>query len=129
MARRFVLAFGWLVVGVGAWVLVTPGGLVELADMFLTAGGLWVAVALRLTIGALLWIGAAESRIPAVLRLLGALFILSGLALVVMGLDRMQAIATWGAGLDDIVLRVVGLLAAGLGAFIIWSAWPRGSES
>lgn len=127
-ARRIVLAFGWLVVLVGVWVLVRPGGLIDFADTFLTPTGFWVAVALRLLLGALLWIVAAASRTPLALKVLGALVFVSGLALPVIGLERMQAIADWGAGLDAYQLRLVALVTAGLGAFILWSVWPRRSE-
>jgi len=37
-------------------------------------------------------------------------------------------IAEWGVGLDPSTLRGVGLVAAALGAFIVWSVWPRRSE-
>ena len=129
MARWFVIAFGSLVVGVGAWALVEPRGLVAFADLFLTSIGLWVAVALRIAFGALLWICAPVSRTPRVFRILGALVVLSGLALPVVGLERMLTVATWGAGLDDAVLRSVALVTAALGGFILWSAWPKRGDS
>ena len=128
MARWIVTGFGLFVVGVGAWVLVQPYGLKEFADLFLTPSGLWFAVALRLSMGALLWICASASRTPIVIRVLGAMFFLSGLALAIVGLDRMVRIAEWGVGLDPSTLRGVGLVAAALGAFIVWSVWPRRSE-
>jgi len=128
IARGIIIGFGVLVMCVGGWVLVEPLGLKEFADLFLTPTGLWVAVALRLTVGALLWVHAPVSRFPKVLRVLGALFFVSGLALPIVGLDRMLAIAAWGASQDASVLRSVGLVAAGLGAFIVWSVLPRRSE-
>jgi hypothetical protein len=129
MARWFVAAFGVLVMGVGTMVLVEPRGLVDFADLFLTPSGLWVAVALRLVVGVLLWVSAPASRMPRVLKVLGALFVLSAFVLPVVGLDRIRGIADWGAGLDDIALRSVSLMALGLGAFIIWSVWPRRSDA
>ena len=128
IARWIVTGFGLLVVCVGAWVFVQPFGLKEFADLFLTPGGLWFAVALRLTMGVLLWICASASRTPLVLRVLGAMFFISGLALPFVGLDRMVRLSEWGVGLDPSALRGVGLLAAALGAFIVWSVWPRRSE-
>ena len=128
MARWFVAAFGVLVMGVGTLVLVEPRGLVDFADLFLTPSGLWVAVALRLVVGVLLWISASASRTPRVLRVLGALFVFSAFALPVVGLERMRRLADWGAGLDDVALRAVSLVALGLGTFIVWSMWPRRSE-
>ena len=120
----------WIVTGFGLFVvvLVQPYGLKEFADLFLTPSGLWFAVALRLTMGALLWICASASRMPLVVRGLGALFFLSGLALPIVGLDRITQLAEWGAMQDPSMLRGVGLVAAALGAFIVWSVWPRRSE-
>ena len=128
-ARWFVFAWGVLFLCLGGWVLIQPRGLVTFADLFLTGTGLWVAVALRLVIGVLLWMSAGVSRTPRIFKVLGALFIFSAFALPVAGLERIRRIADWGAGLDDPVLRVVSLVVIGLGAFIAWSAWPRRTES
>jgi hypothetical protein len=127
-ARWFVLAWGALCMCVGVWVLIQPRGLVQSADLFLTSSGLWVAVVLRLLVGVLMWMSATVSRTPRVLRVLGALFVFSAFALPVVGLERMRRIADWGAGLGDPVLRGVSLVVVGLGAFIVWTVWPRRSE-
>ena len=129
MARWLVFAWGVLFLCLGAWVLFEPRGLVQFADVFLTSTGLWVAVALRLFIGALLWAAAKASRTPRTLKVLGALFMISAVALPVVGLERIRRIADWGAGLDDPALRVVSLVVIGLGAFIAWTVWPRRDES
>jgi len=126
--RWFVIAWGVLVMCFGAWVMLQPLSLMQVADLFLTSRGLWMAVAVRVGFGILLWVSAAASRTPRTLRVLGALFVIGGLALPVVGLERVQGIAEWGTGLDDNVLRVVALLAIGLGAFVVWSMWPRRSE-
>ena len=80
-----VIAFGVLVICMGAWIMVRPFGLKQFADLFLTSTGLWAAVALRLTFGVLLWMSASASRMPRTLRVLGALFVIGGLALPVVG--------------------------------------------
>ena len=128
MARRLIMVFGWLIIGVGLWALILPRGLVDFADLFLTSTGLWVAVALRIGVGTLLWVAAPESRFPRTLRILGALFVASGVALPIVGLARMQAIAEWGAALDTMWLRAVAIAAAGMGAFLVVSVLPRKSE-
>jgi len=122
--RWVVIVFGALILCSGALVLVAPQAVVQGGDFFLTAGGYWVAVGLRLALGILLWVVAAASRTPRVLQVLGALSVLGGFFLLVIGLERMRSLAAWGSGLDDMILRVVGLMAVGLGAFIIWSVWP-----
>lgn len=128
-ARWLVVGFGVLVVCIGAWVLVDPQQLPAYATRFVDPTGLWIAVGMRLAVGALLWITAPASRTPAVLRVLGVLFVLSGLALAVLGLERLQGIVDWGSGLDDMAFRGVALVAALVGAFLVWSVSPRRSEA
>jgi hypothetical protein len=128
-ARWFVLGFGIMVVAMGAWILVKPFGLKDFADLFVTPSGLWWAAALRVTFGIALLMAAATSRMPRTLRVLGVLFIMGGLAIPVLGLERLQGIAEWGASRDANELRVPALFAFAMGGFIIWSVWPRRSES
>jgi len=126
-ARRFLIGFGVFVIAVAVWTIVQPLGLQRFSEQVLTEKGFGVAVVFRLIVGVLLWVTASASRTPRVLKALGALFILSGIALAIIGLDRLQGIADWGAGLDHAILRTVGLVAGAMGAFIIWSVWPRRS--
>ena len=128
-ARWFVIGFGVMVVAMGAWILVKPFGLKDFADLFLTSSGLWAAAGLRVAFGIALWMAAATSRMPRTLRVLGVLFIIGGLAIPVIGLERLQGIAEWGASQDGNVLRVAATLAIGMGTFVIWSVWPQRSES
>lgn len=129
MARWFVLAFGVFVMSVGAYVMVEPLGLKEFADLILTSSGFWFAVGLRVVVGVLLWMSAPASRTPRILRVLGVVFVLGGLLLLGLGLERVREMAEWGAGLDSLALRAVALSAAGLGGFMIWSVWPRRSKA
>ncbi len=128
-ARWIVVGFGVLVACLGASAVVWPDRLVEFAELFPTVRGLWIAVALRLTLGVVLWTTAAASRTPLVFRVLGALYFASGIALPILGLEFLSGMVEWGSALDDFALRGMGLVAALFGAFFVWSAAPRGSEA
>lgn len=128
-ARWLVTGFGVLAAVLGVSFVFAPQSLIDFADVFLSDRGLWIAVALRLTLGLTLWIAAAASRTPATFRVLGGLFVLSGLALPLLGLRRLRGIVEWGSGLPPIALVGMGLVAALLGAFFVWSASPRRSET
>lgn len=128
-ARWLVVGFGVLVVCIGTWVVVDPQQLPTYANRFVDSTGLWVAVGTRFTIGALLWFTAPASRTPAALRVLGVLFVLSGLTLAVLGIERLQGVVDWGSDLDDLAFRGVGLVATLIGAFLVWSVSPRRSEA
>lgn len=127
-ARWLVVGFGVLVVCIGTWVVVDPQQLPTYANRFVDPSGLWIAVGMRVSVGALLLFTAPASRTPAVLRVLGVLFVLSGLTLAVLGLERLQGIVDWGSGLDNLTFRGIGLVAALIGAFLVWSVSPRRSE-
>lgn len=127
--RWLVVGFGVLVVTIGAWVVLDPAQLIAYGNRFTSSTGLWIAVSLRLAVGVLLWTTAAASRTPAVLRVLAVLFVLSGITLAFFGIERLQGIVDWGAGLDPIALRSIGLVVALVGAFLVWSVSPRRSEA
>ena len=128
-ARWLVVGFGVLVATIGAWAVFDPAQLVAFGSRFTSSAGLWAAVGLRLAVGLLLWVTAAASRTPRVLRVLAVLFILSGVALPFFGVERLQGIVDWGASLDATALRGLGLTVALVGAFLIWSVSPRRSEA
>lgn len=127
-ARRFVIAFGALILFIGLYVILQPNGLAQFAELFLSTAGLWIAVALRLTVGILLLLCASTSRVPRTLRVLGVLFILAAVALPFVGLDGLTGIVEWGSSLDPTVLRAVGFLAAAFGGFLIWSVLPAAND-
>jgi len=118
-----------MVVAMGAWILVKPFGLEDFVDLFVTPSGLWLAAALRVSFGLALWMAAAASRMPRTLRVLGVLFIISGLAIPVIGLERVRGIAEWRASQGGNYLTYAAMFAFGLGGFVIWSVWPRRSAS
>lgn len=128
-ARWLVVGFGVLVVCIGTWVVAYPQQLPTYANRFVDPTGLWIAVGTRLAVGTLLWFTAPASRTPTALRVLGVLFVLSGLTLAVLGLGRLQGIIDWGSGVDDLAFRGIGLVAALFGAFLVWSVSPRRSEA
>ena len=127
-ARWIVAGFGVLVCCVGTSAVVWPNSLVSFSNLFLTMRGLWIAAAIRLVIGALLWLTAPVSRTPLVFRLFGVLYFLSGILLPILGLDFLSGMVAWGSDLGDLALRGMGLLAAAFGAFFVWSVAPRRSE-
>lgn len=128
MPRRIIAGFGLFMLGLGLYVVVSPAGLSRFAETFLSPTGLWVAVALRLTVGALMWMAAESSRTPRVFRVLGLLVVISGLSLPVIGLARMESMAVWGVIQGDLLLRGMGLMVTVGGAFLVWSTMSRRGE-
>jgi hypothetical protein len=76
----------------------------------------------RLTIGVIFVIGATSTAFPDLIRLLGVVVILRGLAIPVLGPERVRALIDRQLGRSPVVLRVLLLPATALGGFLVWAA-------
>jgi len=115
----------WLValfsVVVGIAGIVSPDTVMTVRrEYFATAAGLYAAAAIRVVMGlVLIWV-AKDSRAPKILRALGAVMCLQGLAATLFGLDRAQTILEWEA-MHTVLLRLGALVALAGGAFIAFA--------
>lgn len=118
--KLIVVLFGAVIVGFGAFGVVRPTKLVSWLGSFWKKDHLWLAVVLRLVLGAILLYVAPETRAPSVVRLLGVVSVLAGLGLLAIGRERMQAIAGWWLQRPPAFVRcwaVAALLFGGLLAY------------
>lgn len=117
-----IVAFiGFFFFGIGLLVFLTP-------DKFkwflttLTSKRIISASIFRILIGLIFLYSAPETHLPLFVRVLGFLFILGGILVPVLGLERSKAFATWWVKRSDTVLRLWGLVTMLLGGAIIWAA-------
>lgn len=80
-----------------------------------------LAVGIRLLLGTLLVVAAGASRFPVIVHWLGWIAIVAALILAVMGRQRFVRLMRWALGLLDSFGRVAGLIAAALGAFLLYA--------
>lgn len=74
---------------------------------------------LRIFMGVAIWLAASESRYPTALRVFGAIFILAGLALPVIGGSRIQRVADWWLERPPALIRAWAVAALALGLFLL----------
>src|SRR5262245_25885803 len=82
VGRMWIVAFtlSLVVAALGSLGVVAPGSLGAVAATLLTLTGLYVAAALRIVLGAALFVAAPASRFPRTLRVIGILIVVAGLA-------------------------------------------------
>lgn len=80
-----------------------------------------LAVVIRLLLGGLLVYCAAASRFPLVIHVLGWVSVVAALVLAVIGRQRFIALMNWVLQWVLKFGRVAGLIAAALGAFLIYA--------
>ena len=83
---------------------------------------LYLMAAIPLAIGVIFVVGATSTAFPDLIRLLGVVVILRGLAIPVLGPERVRALIDRQLGRSPVVLRVLLLPATALGGFLVWAA-------
>ena len=116
-----VQIFAVFVALMGLMGLFAPAKLVGMvAALFDGIAGLWVAVGLRLVIGALLVLTAPQSRFPFVFWLIGLISIVAAVVAVVMGQDRIRNFVMWWVRKPPAFTRLWALVAIAFGVFIYY---------
>jgi vacuolar-type H+-ATPase subunit I/STV1 len=123
--KALALLFGFALVALGLVTLVVPEVLIDVARHFATPVGLWVAAVLRVALGLLLVHVAPSSRMPLVLRVIGAMSFLAGLVTPLIGVDRARTYVEWWAERGSLAFRGWALIAIALGGFILWALFPQ----
>jgi len=120
----------WLVVVftiiVGIVGIAAPDSLTSVRRLyFATPALLYPAGALRVAMGLVMILAAPTSRTPKILRAMGALICMQGLAATLLGPHRARAIMEWEAMQGHAVLRVGAAVALASGVFMAFAVSGR----
>lgn len=115
------LAVALFVFVMGAWGVFAPGSIFKFISGWSSKNGFWLAVLLRLAFGLALWLAAPDTRLPEILRALGAIGILSAAALPLVGYARFERVIAWWTKRPPFAMRLWSLLAVAIGAVVLWS--------
>jgi hypothetical protein len=118
-----VVAIGALIAAMSLVVFVAPRRVASMLFPRLTVGTLRWATGFRIVVGALLVLAASGTKIPTLFTILGVLVILAGLALPVLGIDRVRLIAQWGLERPAWVLRIWATVVFGLAVLLVWAVF------
>jgi hypothetical protein len=119
----FVLGVSLIILGFGAFGMLSPKRLVNFVLWFDNLRGLYVAAAFRILFGIALIYIAPATQWPEFLRILGLFTLAAGFALLLLGLERFHKIVFWWCGQSAGILRIWSLFAFLLGVFLIYAAW------
>lgn len=83
---------------------------------------LFVAVAVRFTIGVLLVLAAPHSRFPLAFAILGWLAIVAALLIPFVGRDRIGQLLDWWSRRSSLGIRLWSLAGLAFGCFLVYAA-------
>jgi hypothetical protein len=127
--RPAALLVALITIIVGIAGLVSPDSVTTVRRLyFATPLGLYAATAVRVAMGIVLILCAPASRAPKILRVLGAVMCLQGLAATISGPERARTILGWESIQGPAVLRAgaaVALVTGGFLGFAVTSDGPK----
>jgi hypothetical protein len=121
LMASLVILFSITMILIGAYGIASPGGLASFVRSWEGPLGVWVGSATRILLGVALWSAAPSSRAPAVLKILGVVSLLSGIALPFIGASRLTRLISWWSGKSPTFHRGWSAAAVAVGAFLFWS--------
>ena len=123
-----ILIFAVLTLLAGLVILVNPDIIFGQFARHIDAPWLHVtAVSVRLLLGVLLIVQSSVSRFPLVIEIIGWISIIAAVFFAVIGRENFKRIIGWALSLQEPYGRAGGVLAAGFGAFLVYSFVPGGA--
>ena len=123
LMRSLALVVAGVVVVLGVAAVVIPDIVIATGRHLLSPFGLYAAAAFRVGAGLMLILAARESRAPGILRAIGAVVLVAGLATPLFGVEAARARLDWEAA-HVTFFRVEGAAFVCLGVLIAASLRP-----
>ncbi|HEX4630246.1 MAG TPA: hypothetical protein VH188_04710 [Chthoniobacterales bacterium] len=108
--RAIALLIAALMVLLGLTGVLWPEGLMPLLTYSFTGTGIYAAAAIRVVLGALLFIAARATRTPKTVRVIGLIILLAGIATALIPVERAQMMKDWWIERGPDTLRIVACL-------------------
>jgi len=124
-ARVAALLVALFTVGLAVVGLISPDSVTAVRRYnFATPTGTYTAAAVRLAMGLVVILGAARSRAPKTLRVLGAMMCMQGLSAALLGPEHARTVLEWET-VRPALLRAGGIVALVCGAFMAFALTGR----
>jgi energy-coupling factor transporter transmembrane protein EcfT len=99
-----------------------PDIMKRLMEFFKQGRRMYFAAMIRLVLAVVFLLAARQCRHFWVIFVFGVLFIISGLLVFILGLEKVKSYISWWQKQPLVLLRVVALIGLAIGAIIIYSA-------
>lgn len=116
-----VKLIGLLIVAMGIIFLLSPKVLKQYIAFWKQGKKIYALGVLRLLIGVVFLLTASQCRLVGVILTLGILILLKGIAIFVLGLEKIKSMLDWWGRKSPLVFRLLSLVALAIGALILYS--------
>jgi len=117
-----IKTIGILIIILGSACLLNPTFIINQVTYFKQGKRIYLGAALNILIGALLLMNASQSKLMAVVVVLGILSLLKGISIFVVGTEKVKKLMDCVEGKPVSVLRMMAALTLVVGALLIYAA-------
>lgn len=117
-----VRIIGIIIAVMGIIFLLNPKKMKQVISFWGQGKRFYTAGVLRVVFGIIFLLSASQSRVVGIIITLGILFLIGGITIFAMGLDRVKSVLSWWDKRPLIVLRLGALIALAVGALVLYSA-------
>ena len=117
-----IKSLGIVFVLIGITYLLQPNILKTLMSFFKKGKRIYIAGLIRFALAVIFLLAATQCRKPSIIGAFGALFVLSGVLIFVLGPDTIRRIFDWYEKQSTIIFRIIASIVIAVGAIIIFSA-------
>jgi hypothetical protein len=114
-----VSLLGVLAAAIGLLGVAKPKSLIDLVADWRNPTRFWVAVLFRLILGTVLLVAAPTCRLPAFVRVVGALSIVAASGILVIGPTRLDTFIRWWLERSPAFIRIWAFVAVAFGVLLI----------
>ena len=113
---------GIVIVFIAIIYLLKPQIIKRMIEFFKHGRRVYLAGLMRFALAVVFLVGATDCQRPGVIIAFGILFIISGLLIFTLKLEKIKAMFDWWQNQSLLLLRVVAVIVLVIGAVIIYSA-------
>jgi hypothetical protein len=122
VALVFFICLG--IAAVGVFGLIAPDRFIGFIRSRQTTASLYLATALRLTLGVALFLAASSSKAPDVLQVVAVLIVIAGLATPFFGIERTRKLLDWWSTLGSGYIRAWACFRFVFSLLLIYAVIP-----
>jgi hypothetical protein len=120
--ETIIKVIGTVIVCIGLIFLIRPEIMRAAVRFFSKGSRLYLAAMLRFALAIVFIMGARHCGLRWVIVMFGLIFLLSGLLIFLLGLERAKGIIRWYQEQPIIIFRVVAGIVLGVGLIIVYAA-------
>jgi hypothetical protein len=117
-----IKAIGTVIVCIGLVYLIKPEILKGFMLFFSKGSRLYLAALVRFALAITFFLGASQCKIMWLITAFGAIFLLSGLLILILGLEKAKGIINWYLEQPTFMFRVIASIVMCVGFIIVFAA-------